>query len=511
MSSSERKIQLSRVKDIFPKEILEHLSCLTEHHSEGIYLAGGTVRDLLIGRKPADLDLTVSFNARQWAYELSNCCGGALVALGREEDAARVVWKNINFDFTSFRDGTTTIEQDLSLRDFTVNSLGICIDKMLTSDRSHKDQLLPVIDPCHGLKDLAAGVIRFSSSRSPLDDPLRLLRAFRFGAILGFDVIPETMKIIRRHRDLIGRVSPERIACELDHIMASTRAYQGFALMKESKILFTIFPELLSGVGMEQPASHHLDVFDHLLVTLTEMEKIQANPGKYFPKHQGLMFSSLHKRQKRLYLKWAALLHDLGKPVTYNIKTDKVDKYPVSSRQNIAGDGQITFYNHDIRGAELVAVIGERLRWSRQHVQSVSLLVRNHMRPFFLANDLRKDKLTLKGCLRLIKTVDEELSALFMLAMADALAGKGDNRPDKIEQEIAELFTRLYQVWQERVMPIRNVPPLITGNDLITELDLQPGPLFRELLELIEEAHLEGKITSRAQALDLASELVKGC
>lgn len=491
MPLCERKIALSTVEKIFPKEILDHLTFIAACQPKGVYLAGGTVRDILLGRSPADVDLTVSCHARQWARELSDRCGGAFVALGRDEDAARVVWRGISFDFSSFRDGAVNILEDLAKRDLSINSLAVCIDNIIGND-GHHQEILPLIDPCSGIDDLQAGVIRFSSSRSPLDDPLRLLRVFRFGAVMGFDILAETMELVSRHQDLIRRVSPERVAYELDHIMASERAYSGFTLMAETRILFTIFPEMLSGVGMEQPASHHLDVFGHLIQSLAEMEKIQGNPGKYFPKHHGLMVSFLDQKKRRLYLKWAALFHDLGKPVTHQIRKDK--------------GGKITFYNHDLRGTELIAAIGKRLRWSRQQVQSVSLLVRNHMRPFFLSNDFRKGKLTLKGCLRLIKTVDEELPALFMLAMADALAGRGDVRPEKIEQEVAELFAHLYQVRQERVIPILNVPPLITGKDLIKELCLQPGPLFREILGLVEEARLAGDITSRKQALQLAGE-----
>jgi poly(A) polymerase len=491
MSLCEQKITLSKVKESFPKEILAALASVTAHHSGGVYLAGGTVRDMLLNRTPADLDLTVSCHAIQWARELTDRCGGTFVALGREEDAARVVWQGVSFDFSSFRDGASTIYEDLSKRDLTINSLAVCIDNIISNDLQ-EEQLLPIIDPCHGIDDLQNGIIRFNSSRSPLDDPLRLLRVFRFGAVLNFEVIPQTMTQVWCHCDLITKISPERVACELDRIMASERAYRGFVQMAEAKILFSVFPELLPGVGMEQPASHHLFVFEHLLQSLAEMEKIQADPGKYFPEHHKVVEFVLSQGKRKLYLKWAALFHDLGKPVTRRIREDK--------------GGRITFYNHDIKGAELVADIGERLRWSRNHVQMASLLVRNHMRPFFLANDLRKGKLTLKGCLRLIKTVDEELPALFVLSMADALAGKGEGSPGKIGQEVAELFAHIYKLRQERVIPIRNTPPLITGKDLLEELNLQPGPLFREILELVEEARFEGKITSRNQALKMAAE-----
>jgi len=292
----------------------------------------------------------------------------------------------------------------------------------------------------------------------------------------------------------IGRVSNERVAHELDLIMTSQRAYPAFVQMAATGLLFEILPELQVGVGMEQPSSHHLDVFAHLLETLHQMERIQREPERFFARHAAILQSWLEEKKHRCQLMWAALLHDVGKPVTFALNEEK--------------GGRITFYNHDLQGADIFSSIAARLRWSKEDASIVAELIAGHMRPFFLANNQRQGGLSLKACLRLVRKVDQLLPALFVLAMADALAGKGEGSPENMEDELVDLFERLWQVRQEHVIPVQSAPPLLSGNDLITVLQLEPGPLFREILEHIEEARMEHLISTRKQALALAARYV---
>lgn len=491
MGSEEKKIACSRVQALFSPELLDHLSGIAGRRPKGIYLAGGTVRDLILGRTPADVDITVACHAKAWAGELARLTGGAFVELGREEDAARVVCQSQVIDFSSFRAGAVSIDQELTKRDLTINALGLCIDPVFDGSGCVQGMEFPVIDPLQGVGDLATGVVRVCSKQSLTDDPLRMLRVFRFAATLGFDIVPETLTEVCRHRERIAQVAVERIAHELDLIMASARAYPAFVRMAGTGLLFEILPELRAGVGMEQPASHHLDVFDHLLETLHQMERIQDDPGRYFPGYRAVMEEWLHQGNRSRQLKWAALLHDVGKPATFGINEDK--------------GGRITFYNHDLQGADIFSALAGRLRWSKEGTRGVAELIASHMRPFFLANNQRQGNLTLKACLRLVRKIGDKLPGLFMLAMADALAGKGEGSPEEMEQEVAGLFERLWRVRQEYVAPVCSAPPLLSGHDLIKELHLEPGPLFRIILEQVEEARMEHRISTRKQALELAA------
>lgn len=478
---------------LFPHDLSEKLAIVLRELGGEIYLVGGSVRDLLLGRVPGDLDLTVACNAEQWAERLRELTNGTYVALGREEGAARVVLRQgLDVDFSSFRDGADSIAEDLKKRDITINALAVPVHDLLTGRYRCQDQdEVSIIDPTGGLIDLKRQQVRIAGKQSFSDDPLRMLRVFRCAAVLDFTIEPDTLEQVHQQRESIGRVATERIAYELDVIMGSPRAHWAFTEMRNCGLLWKILPELHKGQGMGQPASHHLDVFEHCLEALHQMEQVLARLGHYFPESSCAMEAYLQAKHRKVQMKWAALLHDVGKPFTYGINKNK--------------GGRITFYNHDLRGADIVHDIAQRLRWAKEDTATIARLISGHMRPFFLANNQRQGKLTLRACLRLVRKIKEHLPGLFLLAMSDALAGKGEASPQDIEQEVAGLFDRLLRVEEKHVTPVRSAPPLITGKDLIEELDLTPGPLFKEILEQVEEAHMEQRISTRAQALALAA------
>ena len=492
MADMHRFISGRRVRDLFPGEVLDALAGIARNHPSGIYLAGGTVRDLLLDRPPADIDLTVCCHGRRWARELVRLRRGTYVELGRDEDAGRAVLAGLEVDFSSFRGGAVTIEEDLELRDLTVNALALPLDPLLRGGGEE----LPLIDPLGGREDLAAGRARFCSGRAIVDDPLRMVRLFRFAAVLGLAIESRSLEQVREKRRLVERIAAERIGHELDLIMASGRARPSVEAMRACGLLFVLIPEMEAGVGMEQPASHHLDVFDHLVEALGQAEKIADHPERYYPEAARELLLWLAGDDRRTSLMWSALLHDLGKPFTWGINEDK--------------GGRITFYNHDRKGAILAGEVGERLRWSRKRIRLVTDLVRLHMRPFFLANHLRQGNLTLRACLRLVTEAGDRLAGLFLVAMADGLAGKGEASPVSMEEELACLLSRLIRVREEHVRPVRQAPPLITGRDLIHELGWKPGPLFRRVLSGVERARMEGRIITRDQALAWAREQAPG-
>jgi poly(A) polymerase len=483
-------IDTAILANLFPPGLLDKFATVQRELSGDIYLVGGTVRDLLLGRTPSDLDLTVSSQPKRWAERLRQLTGGACVELGRDEETFRIVTpQGVVLDFSGFRQDATCIEDDLRRRDLTVNALAAPLHDFL-ADRSRA--ALPALDPTGGLHDLAQGRIRAISPQNLLDDPLRLLRVFRFAASLGFAVEPETLAQAREHSPLISKVAKERVAYELDAVMATNRAHSAFLGLRDCGLLWEILPELRAGVGMAQPASHHLDVFEHCLEALQQIELVLADLPRYFGAGSAVMQDYLAEMPKRLVqVKWAAFLHDIGKPVCFGTKQDEQG-------------GRITFYNHDLRGADLFTAFSRRLRRSREDTEATAKLIVWHMRPFFLANNQRKGKLTLRACLRLLRDVSGQLPGLFLLAMADALAGKGEDSPEAIEEEVSGLFAHLLRIEREHVAPVQAAPPLITGHDLISELNLVPGPLFRIILDKIEEAQMERSVSSRAEALALA-------
>jgi poly(A) polymerase len=183
-------------------------------------------------------------------------------------------------------------------------------------------------------------------------------------------------------------------------------------------------------------------------------------------------------------LKWAALFHDLGKPETHRLVEEK-----------------ITFYSHDQAGAVIFEAIAERLHWAKDDRHGVAQLIALHMWPFHLSNARLRIGITRKACLRLVKAAGEALPDLFLLAMADSLAGQGAGKPEEMEENLAGLFREVHGVYVEYIQPVLANPPLITGHDLIEAFALEPGPAFKEILDGLVVAQVEGLVADREQAL----------
>ncbi len=471
----------------FPRQLLQALAETALERDEVFYIAGGTVRDWLLSKESKDLDITVTADGFGWAHSMAGRLGGTFVGMDREEDVARVVWQGIVIDFSGFREGTRTIDADLAKRDFTINGMAIGVEAKAGGEPGLRLRG-SIIDPTNGLNDLKKMVIRCTSPAVFNSDPLRLLRAYRFMASLRFSIAQQTAEAIRLQAGLIQLVAAERVAAELGLIMASGQACKAIRDMYGSGLLRELFPELIMGVGMDQPASHHLDVFEHSLATLGWMEKIQARPGRYFPEPDDVMAGYLSEGKRAIQLNWAALFHDIGKPATHGQREDK--------------GGRITFYNHDRVGGDLFRKIADRLKWGRDDAKQIGRLIEMHMWPFHLNNVRRQTGLTPRAALRLVKAAGSELPGLFMLAMADTLAGRGDDRPQGLEENVAALYEELCQVFRRSIKPVLEQPRLLTGTDLQELFSLDPGPIFKTILDGLQQAQVAGEVCGRVAAIE---------
>ena len=465
----------------YPLRLRQALADLARSRREDLFIAGGAVREWLAGRLCHDLDLTVARDAMGWARALARDLGAAFVPLDEEQGVARVVWQGLEIDFCQFRGGAKNLEEDLGLRDFTINAMAV-------SFAPDSAGLLPpyeILDPTGGRGDFQDHIVRATSDEIFVDDPLRLLRAYRFVAALDFTLESQTLKIIQRDAALITNCAGERIAYETARIMRSAQSHKVFVAMASSGLLQELFPELFAGLGVMQPASHHLDVFSHNLEALARMERLQTEPDRYFPGHGPQMAEYLAQSNKRMLLKWAALFHDLGKPQTLGEK-----------------QGRSTFYQHEQAGARQVVVIAARLGWSRANTDMVCSLIRLHMRPFHLNNVLRSDgQVTARACLRLVKAIGDDLPGLFLLAMADSLAGQGPEKPPDMEVALAGLYNDVEAIYREYIQPVLSAERLVDGHDLQKEFKLAPGPLFSRIFEGLQEAQVMGEVSSRQEAL----------
>ena len=448
-----------------------------------MYLAGGTVRDWLLGRPSADLDLVVASGAGACCQLLLSALGrGAFIPLGEpKDDTARVVWKGLTIDIAGFRGGARSIEDDLRLRDFTINAMAVPLVDLVDDVPA-----LTLIDPLDGRRDLERRILQVCSDRAFTDDPLRMLRGYRLGAALGFALSPAALTAIEACSPLIASVAAERIQHELDLIMESAEARAAITAMAETGLLWHIVPELQRGLGLEQPGFHHLDVLHHSLAALGCMEEILRRPERYFP-GQGPVFARyVGGKGIRKGLKWSALLHDMGKPSTMEVRPE----------------GRITFYNHDRIGRDLLLGLAERLKWSNAAREVTGGLIELHMHPFHLCNVRRNGPLSRRACLRLWRKAGDHLPGLFLLAMADSLACRGELKPEGMEEELAALFHDLQTTIDRVIRPVFSGPRLVTGRDLIKRFNLSPGPVFATILAELELAMVEGRVHGRKEALD---------
>ena len=475
----------------YADELLQALRRTARKSGAELYLVGGTVRDCLLGRVSHDLDLAVSGSAAPVAEMLRQELGeGTLVDLSStDEETIRLVWRGEQIDLAVFRAGVQSIEEDLGLRDFTINAMAL---KFV--DLAGDGPNLTLIDATGGLSDLQKGRVR-QCPGAFLADPVRMLRGYRLCATLGFHLQEATKEAIRQHAPLIDTTAPERISYELQLIFDSPRTAATLREMGETGLLQHLLPELYQGEGVEQPEFHHLDVFHHCFMALQMMETIITEPERFFPGHGQRIAVYLKEERVARCLKWAALMHDIGKPVTKEIRADK--------------GGRVTFYGHDEVGRELLRQYAARAKWSRADREMVGGLISMHMHPFHLCNVQREEPITKRAALKLCHRAGNSLAGLFLLAMSDSLASRGEKKPERMEEELVALFATVQTIYDENIAPVLHGPRLLSGKDLIEEFKLVPGPLFAEILSELEAARVEGKIVDRGTALDWVNEFLQ--
>ena len=423
------------------------------------YLVGGCVRDLLLGREPADYDIATDATPAQVmdifpkTFAVGAQFGVVLVPLLKAESGESAVGPDEKVpvvEVATFRsdvgysDGrhpdevrfTKDPEEDVQRRDFTIN--GLLLDPITNE----------VLDFVGGRDDLKAGVIRTigEADHRFAEDKLRMLRAVRFAARFEYRIAPATMTAIYRLAGHLHQVSRERVREELTKMLTEGRAKRAFELLDESGLLKEVLPEISAMKGVEQPPQFHPegDVFVHTLLLL---EKLTAGCSKT--------------------LAWGALLHDVGKPPTFRVAPDR-----------------IRFDGHVEVGVKMAAEICRRLRFSNDETDQILALVDNHMR---FADIQRMKESTLKKFLRL-PGFEEHLE----LHRMDCLSSNG----------IVESYE--YAREKLRTLPPEAIRPeaLITGSDLIAA-GYEPGPRFKEILGAVEDAQLEGRLASREAAMEL--------
>ena len=437
-------------------QLIRQLNAFAEKRGVQLYLVGGSVRDLLLNRPVTDLDFALAGDAIAFAKAFADKISEAFVKLEEQPPTARIVIREtrLTLDFAGFR--AETLEADLRLRDLTINTIALDLSALLT-----KPEVI-LINPCDGFSDLKTRTLRFPNEEVVIDDPLRLLRVYRFSAQLGFEIPEVTIDLIRQHKNRLPQVSPERIRDELIKILNLKNAAAYLRRMDETRLLSQIIPEI------EQIRGSHRDALDRRLCALKmyEIKPIPDTLQAYRPQIEAYLHEGLtHDLCRGQILKLALLLHN--------------------SRTETA----------------LQAM--NRLRFGRKAAQLMRCLVENRM---YLMDSMEGDgQIERRTMIRFLRNAGDDWLGILLLSYANFRTSQGDTR------QIDDLMKQIAVLYYDEIAPIMARGRLITGNDILQTFGTMPGPRIGRILQHIEDLQLEGEIVTPEEALEAARVFLDNC
>ncbi len=445
---------------------------------EPIYLVGGCVRDLLLGHDPEDFDLAVAGNPKRLAEKLAARLNGSTFKLGKNKTIVyRVMAGTHLLDVAQLvGDG---IESDLRHRDFTVNAMALDMNGV------------HLIDPCNGVADIRNHRIKMVSKNAFINDPLRMLRAYRFAACLNFAIDDGTTDAIGRHAGQITASAVERIKTEFFKLIATPISLPHLMAMQKSGLLFAIFPELGDMAGCLQNRHHEFDVMEHTWRAYQVLEQALNGQLSGLPPEIKQVISQWSATEKILF-KCAMLFHDVGKPRT----------------RTVTESGDVHFFEHEAVGAKMARDMCLRLKCANTETGFIESVITHHLRPLMLFIAYQNGTLTRKGITRFFLACGPLTPFVLMHVLAD-ISGKNRGGFAELDPCLSAFVTRLFNQYHESFQPVQRQPRLVTGQDLMNLFGLHPSPLFKVILLDVEEARLSGDIHTREDGLKLAESLVQ--
>lgn len=451
------KINLNQNKNF---KLFKIIADVAEKNNQTVYIVGGFVRDLLMDRKaPTDIDFVTEQNGITLAKKIAEEINPHLkVSVFKTYGTAMFKYQNLDLEFVGARKESYsedsrkpavengTIEDDQKRRDFTINALAISLNK---------ENFGELIDPFNGREDMQNKILRtpLGPAQTYSDDPLRMMRAVRFAAVLGFEIEENSLQAIRQEKERIRIVSMERIMVEFNKIMLSSTPSVGLKLMEETGLLEILIPELTALKGIEEVEGQtHKDNFWHTLEVVDNISKNTEN----------------------LWLRWSALLHDIGKAPTKKF-VEKIGW---------------TFHGHEFLGSKMVKPLFQRLKLPLGNdLKYVQKMVKLSSRPIALIDDGTSDS----ALRRLLFDSGEDLEDLFTLCKAD-ITTKNSNKQAKFKKNFEYVAEKIKEV--EEKDHIRNFQPPISGEEIMEMFNLKPGREIGILKEKVKEAILEGEIAN---------------
>ena len=470
---------------------LRSLHVLLALTAEPLYLVGGPVRDLLLGaERIKDIDLVMPAGSEEVARRFADAIGGSFFFLDEERKITRVVAPDpggaLQFDFTNFEG--PDLAADLARRDLTINAMALDLRAFLDTG-----SLDGVIDLFGGRADLARRLVRVTSPRVLDDDPLRLLRAVRFAATLGFTIEQGTADHIQAQANLVTKPSPERIRDELFLTLSVPGAGRHLLVLESLGLLRKLIPELDPLKDFAPGKHHQYDILTHSLRTADHVDTVLGDLSEIAPAHAAAIREHLdaHLEQsvtRLAALRFACLLHDSAKSETY-------------SRDE---DNDVHFFGHETIGAERAKDICRRFRLANDTTSVVERLVRHHMRPLNLAAPGGPSK---RALYRYCRDLKDALPESIVLSLADG-AATAEVMPAGGFTDTRRTAAAILDYYYGKFLKVE-ARPFVTGQDLI-DAGMRPGPRFREVLEDLREKQAAGLLGDRAAALAYVRTVCSG-
>lgn len=418
-----------------------------------VWLVGGYLRDLYFGKISTDRDLVVA-DAESFARAFAQYSKGHFVELDGENHIYRVVLEDkINyFDITQPLE--SSLKKDIKRRDFTINSLFY----NLTTSR-----MLGETD------DFENRIIRTTDVKNLNDDPLRMLRAFRFASLTDFEIAEDIIDFIKKNKVLIHDCAQERISYEILKFFSGNYAAKNLYLMHESGFLREIFPFVDEVEKIPPNSHHHLNLLKHSFETVNQIEL-----AGYRSEHCAL-------------LKLAAFMHDIGKPSTWKIEPE----------------GRHRFINHDVLGAELATKILKQMKFSKKHSKYISTLIKNHIYPSALMSRGYNEK----AMLRFVRKIDLMTPDLIMLAKSDRLCARGPLVSDEMIDNNINNLDNLLKFYENTKESLKPLPKLLDGNEICALLNIEPSEKLGNIINALKEAQLNSVVLTKEDAVKFISSL----
>lgn len=435
-----------------------------------IYLVGGALRDFYLDKENFDKDIAVNkVNAEEFAKSIAKLINATFIPLDEENKIYRLMLKDkINcIDIANIMG--ETIEEDLKRRDITINSIAI---NLKTFD---------ILDINEGLKDLKSKKIRHINEQNFIDDPLRLIRAYRFLGVLGFDLDEELITIIKKHASKIQQPAVERINYELLKMFSGDYTAQTLTKMDETGLLNEVLPISQELKKVPPNAHHHLNLFAHSIEIVKQIQDIYENSPKEIKEH--LEKIDFGGTTRLAHLKLAGFLHDIGKPSTWTIEQDT---------------GKHRFIKHDDVGSKMGAKILKTAKFSKKQIEYIAKMIKYHIYP---SHVVCSPEINDKIYMRFIRKMENEVIDVILLAMADRYSARGVEITDEIVKKNINNLQKLLSFYLNIKDTLKPLPKLLSGEDIMALLELQPSKELGNIIKALKEAQLSGEITTKEDAI----------